>query len=350
MSENNENNAVGTQEQEAYENARTARMRNIYVGIIFIILALVLILCMIFFFNIKKIEIRGVTLYGDEQILVIGGVQNGQNLIRLDTGAVEDRLESALVYIDEAKVEQKFPSTLVITCTEAEKAVDIEDRGSYYVISSSGRVLEQKNPAPTGRIPVIKGFELKSKELGEELESVDSLKTDILSQLLESIMNLGFNKINYIDMTDRSDIRIMYDDRIEIKLGSSVDIEQKLTAMKLVLEQLSDDYEGTFIYNSANSGVSAIPKERGVEMPPDDSDASSQEETEAQQTDAQWQPETETQWQPETEDYLADNNTETWQADDGGWQAETETQWQPETEWQPDNTETQWQAGDAQTW
>ena len=151
MSENNENNAVGTQEQEAYENARTARMRNIYVGIIFIILALVLILCMIFFFNIKKIEIRGVTLYGDEQILVIGGVQNGQNLIRLDTGAVEDRLESALVYIDEAKVEQKFPSTLVITCTEAEKAVDSEEGARRQETGHLGGDLSQYERYPRGR-------------------------------------------------------------------------------------------------------------------------------------------------------------------------------------------------------
>ncbi|MBR2304632.1 MAG: FtsQ-type POTRA domain-containing protein [Ruminococcus sp.] len=346
FNENNSTDTVNDAELKAYvEELKTARMRNLYIGSIFIVLAIILIACLVFFFNIETIQIEGVTLYGDEQIQIVGGVQSGQNLIRLDTDVVEERLKNNLVYIEDVKVQQKLPSTLVITCTEAEKAVDIEDGDSYYVISSSGRVLEQ-SAKPTGRIPVIKGFELKSKTPGEELASKDSLKTDILSQLLTGIQDNHYKRITNIDMSDRSDIKILYDERIEIRLGSSVDIESKLTQIKAVIDRQREDYEGTVIYNSIESGISAIPKEKNTPVIADTADENSsaaEDDTSQAQTDTQ-------------EEFPADNNTDGWQ-DENNWQTDDGTAqndgWQDGTAdntWQDNTTDNTWQDNGGDTW
>lgn len=346
FNENNSTDTVNDAELKAYvEDLKTARMRNLYIGSIFIVLAIILIACLVFFFNIETIQIEGVTLYGDEQIQIVGGVQSGQNLIRLDTDVVEERLKNNLVYIEDVKVQQKLPSTLVITCTEAEKAVDIEDNGSYYVVSSSGRVLEQ-SAQPTGKIPVIKGFELKSKTPGEELASKDSLKTDILSQLLAGIQDNHYKRITNIDMSDRSDIKILYDERIEIRLGSSVDIESKLTQIKAVIDRQREDYEGTVIYNSIESGISAIPKEKNTPVFDDTADensSSAEDDTSQAQTDTQ-------------EEFPADNNTDGWQ-DENNWQTDEGTAqndgWQDGTAdntWQDNTTDNTWQDNGGDTW
>ena len=346
FNENNSTDTVNDAELKAYvEELKTARMRNLYIGSIFIVLAIILIACLVFFFNIETIQIEGVTLYGDEQIQIVGGVQSGQNLIRLDTDVVEERLKNNLVYIEDVKVQQKLPSTLVITCTEAEKAVDIEDNGSYYVVSSSGRVLEQ-SAKPTGKIPVIKGFELKSKTPGEELASKDSLKTDILSQLLAGIQDNHYKRITNIDMSDRSDIKILYDERIEIRLGSSVDIESKLTQIKAVIDRQREDYEGTVIYNSIESGISAIPKEKNTPVIADTADensSSAEDDTSQAQTDTQ-------------EEFPADNNTDGWQ-DENNWQTDDGTAqndgWQDGTAdntWQDNTTDNTWQDNGGDTW
>ncbi len=346
FNENNSTDTVNDAELKAYvEELKTARMRNLYIGSIFIVLAIILIACLVFFFNIETIQIEGVTLYGDEQIQIVGGVQSGQNLIRLDTDVVEERLKNNLVYIEDVKVQQKLPSTLVITCTEAEKAVDIEENGSYYVVSSSGRVLEQC-AKPTGRIPVIKGFELKSKTPGEELASKDSLKTDILSQLLAGIQDNHYKRITNIDMSDRSDIKILYDERIEIRLGSSVDIESKLTQIKAVIDRQREDYEGTIIYNSIESGISAIPKEKNTPVIADTADensSSAEDDTSQAQTDTQ-------------EEFPADNNTDGWQ-DENNWQTDEGTAqndgWQDGTAdntWQDNTTDNTWQDNGGDTW
>ncbi len=346
FNENNSTDTVNDAELKAYvEELKTARMRNLYIGSIFIVLAIILIACLVFFFNIETIQIEGVTLYGDEQIQIVGGVQSGQNLIRLDTDVVEERLKNNLVYIEDVKVQQKLPSTLVITCTEAEKAVDIEDNGSYYVVSSSGRVLEQ-SAKPTGKIPVIKGFELKSKTPGEELASKDSLKTDILSQLLAGIQDNHYKRITNIDMSDRSDIKILYDERIEIRLGSSVDIESKLTQIKAVIDRQREDYEGTIIYNSIESGISAIPKEKNtpvIDDTADENSSSAEDDTSQAQTDTQ-------------EEFPADNNTDGWQ-DENNWQTDDGTAqndgWQDGTAdntWQDNTTDNTWQDNGGDTW
>lgn len=171
---------------------QTVNMRNVYVASFFAAAALLLVLSMFLFFNVSEIKIEGVTLYEQDQILGVGGVSTGQNLVRTNTDIVEKRLKDTLVYLDDVKVTKKFPSTLVITCTEAEKAADIEYKNSYYVLSASGKILETKNPAPTGDIPVVKGFELKSLSQGDKLASEDSFKADILKELLNELHDLKF--------------------------------------------------------------------------------------------------------------------------------------------------------------
>ena len=257
--------------QQPAARRQTVNMRNVYVAGFFAAAALLLVLSMFLFFNVSEIKIEGVTLYEQDQILVVGGVSTGQNLVRTNTDIVEKRLKDTLVYLDDVKVTKKFPSTLVITCTEAEKAADIEYKNSYYVLSASGKILETKNPAPTGDIPVVKGFELKSLSQGDKLASEDSFKADILEELLDDLHELKFKNIDSIDLTTRSDIKLMYDGRLEIKLGSSVDMEYKLTYLKAVIdESITDDYEGTLIYNGADSGISAIPKSQDESSKPDD--------------------------------------------------------------------------------
>lgn len=248
---------------------------------------IMMILCLTLLFRIDTIKIEGVTLYREDQIISVGGVEKQMNLVRTDTGKIADRLLDNLVYIDDVKVTKKYPSTVVISCKEAVKAADIEYGGAYYVLSSSGRILEEKNPKPTGDIPIVTGFDLKSLKIGEKLESKDSFKAEILNDLLSQMSEKGYENIVSIDMTTRADITVNYDNRIDIKLGSSADMEYKISYFKAIIDTLTSDYEGTLIYNGAKGGFSAIPKDKEIEIPVA-SDSSSAEDSSAVSADVQW--------------------------------------------------------------
>ena len=51
---------------------------------------------------------RGVTLYTNEQILVVGGVSGEGNLMRTDTDVIAERLKKYLVYVEDVSVKEKI--------------------------------------------------------------------------------------------------------------------------------------------------------------------------------------------------------------------------------------------------
>lgn len=242
---------------------RRSNMKGYYALAMMFVALIVLFLCLTVFFRTSDIKVEGVTLYRYDQIINVGGVSTGANLMRMDTDTIEQRILDNLVYIDEVTVKKQYPSTVVISCKEAKKSADIKDGKKYYVVSDSGKILEAETDKHTKGLPIIIGFEIKSKNQGDKLESNDAFKADILEELLKCLDEQDFDKVTKIDLTSRSDIKLFYDGRIEIDMGSSVDIDYKLSYFKAVIDKsLTKDYEGVLIYNGVDSGISAIPKDK----------------------------------------------------------------------------------------
>lgn len=248
-----------------------------YCAIAFVFVALiVLVLCLTVFFKVKNVEINGVSLYRNDQILGVGGIINDENLVRTDTKLIRQRLEQHLVYIESAKVTKKYPSTIIVDITEAEKAADVIADDKFCVVSKTGRVLEMGNAAATGGIPVIRGFELSSKKPGEHMQSSDPSKLKIYNDMIKILDSIGMKKITEIDLSSRSGITILYDGRITLELGSSVDLDYKLNYFKSVIDsKLTDEFRGRLVYNGADSGISAIPEGAGIKDDDSKDDTSS---------------------------------------------------------------------------
>lgn len=246
------------------------------------------------FFNLSPtgLSINGTTLYAPEQIQLVGGLAPGQNLIRLNTDFVEKRLKENLVYVDEVEVIKDYPESLIINIKEAKPKAQIEYEGGYCTVSSSGRLLEIGESERNKKLPLISGFELvgeadealmsndgsepedgelqamvyKPVTAGIDAMSADDQKSVIIKQLFDELDRLGFKKIARIDIADRTDIKLVYDGRIVIELGSSVDLDIKLGYIQAVLEKLPDGYEGILRYNGIERGISAIPKKTEVQQ------------------------------------------------------------------------------------
>ena len=280
---------------------------NLYLTIAAAVLAAIgSLLSVNVFFNLSPtgLTINGATLYEPVQIQMVGGLLPGQNLIRLNTEFVEKRLRENLVYVDEVEVIKDYPDGLVINIKEARAKAQIEYGGGYCTVSSAGRVLEVGQSERNKKLPLISGFDLVGPEdehaydnaddslsdeerpkvylpvlAGMQAESSDPQKGVIITQIFSEIDRLSFKKIAKIDIADRTDIKLIYDGRIIIELGSSVDLDIKLAYMQAVIEKLPEGYEGTLRYNGIDRGISAIPKKAEVPKSastsrPDDSSSS----------------------------------------------------------------------------
>lgn len=267
-----------------HRKKRRNNMSGYYALAIIFSSVIILILCMTCFFNYtaQNVKINGVTLYTNEQILVIGGVSERANLVRTDTDIIEKRLTENLVYIDDVTVKKKYPSGLEINVTEAKKAADIEYNGKYYVLSKSGKILEAANDKRSKGIMLIKGVDLKSVTPGDQLEATDVMKTKIITNFVQLTDELKFEKIKEVDLSDRTNITFNYDGRIKVYIGSSVDMDYKLKYIKAVIDdRLTDNYRGTLRYNGVNSGISAIPESQDSTA---DKKADKQSESKAEQS------------------------------------------------------------------
>ena len=325
---------------------RKLDLRALYAAAAVIAVVVILILCMTVFFNVSEVEVKGVSLYTNDQIVNIGGIYEDMNLLRTDVKRAEKRLTDNLVYIDEVKVSKAYPSTVVIDCKEAVKAADIEYDGKYYVLSTSGRILEADNPQPTGGIPVITGFrfylaqdlidngeELTDEQIfayrapGAPLKSEDKYSDKIICDLLAELAKQGYSNVRSIDITSRANIIMNIDDRLDVKLGSSADIEYKLSYFKAVMGKLVKDYEGTLIYNGSENGVSAIPRDKYLGKPnfgkdPEKHDESEVDEDDWQNTDTDAEPADVTIDDSSSQDengWSDDNNGNGQGWDNGGW-------------------------------
>ncbi|MCD7727007.1 MAG: FtsQ-type POTRA domain-containing protein [Ruminococcus sp.] len=256
--------------------SRKKRRRNmsLYYVLIVIFVALAMIfLSFTYFFRIKTITVSGNTLYTTEQVIEQSGVNIDDNLFRTNTTTVENRISSAFPYFESVEVTRALASTIEITVVEATPAVSIKyNDNEFMVVSTKGRILETGLSSPKDGTAAVYGMTMTETNQGSDYEDEDSIKKTVLDEIISEREKLGLDKITTIGLSERTDIRIIYNDTIKIKLGSSQDIPFKLSYIKSVIDKVGEDYSGTLIYHNADSGVSAIP------------DTAAEEETEIEET------------------------------------------------------------------
>ncbi len=238
---------------------------SLYYLMLFVVSVIILyILSRTVFFKVENYEISGNSRYSESEILAAAGLGDSENLYNIDLSATAQRIKKALIYIDDVTVSRELPGTIVIEITEAEEFACCQYEGNRYaVISRSGRYLSTEQAEPNEELLQIYGLDLIDVSLGDEFTSSDDNKKTIIMNLLDVIDEICPDKIDYIDITDRTDIIMSYDNgRIEIDFGSSLDYEYKMRYLITIIEaNLDEDATGKLIYISSSSGVSFIPTE-----------------------------------------------------------------------------------------
>ncbi len=242
---------------------RRRRRRNMslyYLMMLLFVLLVVFILSRTVLFNIQEFSMSGNKRYTDNQILSAGGLELGDNMYSINIDKTESRIKEALIYVDDIKLSRKLPNSLIVEVTEAEEFACCEYEGNRYaVISQGGRYLQTEQPNKREDLVMLLGLDLTGVSLGETLKSTDEDKLNIVFDLFEAIAKTCPGKINYIDITDRTNIRMGYDHRIDIDFGSSLDYEYKLRYISTIItEKLREDERGKIIYHSSAAGASFI--------------------------------------------------------------------------------------------
>ncbi len=239
---------VKTNVKRNESSKRTRRRRRnmpLYVFLVFLlVLAIGVTLSITLFFNISTITVKGESDYSNDDIIKVSGIQQGDNLVRLDASGAEKRILASMIYIEDADIKKKYPDGIEINVVKSRIAACVSCESGFLLISAKGRILDKVDSAESSLMR-IDGFEPASENLGTDLSSSDEQKDGIVKELLESIFSKENQRVTSVDMTDKYDIKINYEDRIVFEMGNSNDIAYKLDLADTVLNEMDDSKTGT---------------------------------------------------------------------------------------------------------
>lgn len=217
----------------SFHRRRKKRSGALNVLVVSAIAAVIVIVCVSVFFNIKRIEIEGEHPYSEEEIRKKCTFASGNNILFIDTEGVEKRIEKELPYIAECSVERKIPSVVVISVTQAEPigVVAMTD-SKWSVVSDAGKILETVTNA--------KGADAKGVRTETKYTSVYDFAQEKKLPVLEEM-----------DLRNRVEDGFITDDQIiehlqvfKLIKDSFRDVNMALTSVKYGQRGYEGSYEG----------------------------------------------------------------------------------------------------------
>lgn len=210
----------------AARRGRDRRRRGRF-GFLYKLLSVLLILgavaagCIVFF-RVDSITVSGSTVYSDEEIIAAAGVEQGDNLFLVNKLMVGRRIVSQLPYISKVNTRRVLPDGLAITVTQCVSAGVLEDEnGSWWVLDTEGKLLEQGGAELKQRGPVITGLTPLLPAAGEKLAvSVEqSVKLEALREILTALERRELlEKVQSIDLTGEAEIHMGYEERLDVRM------------------------------------------------------------------------------------------------------------------------------------
>lgn len=106
---------------------------------------------------IRSVEVAGHDRATIEEIAPLTGLSAGTNMLTIDAGAIEERVESH-PWISRAAVRRRPPDTVSVAVREWEPAA-LAAFGALYLVNANGEIFKQVAPADPVDMPVITGVD-----------------------------------------------------------------------------------------------------------------------------------------------------------------------------------------------
>ncbi len=184
-----------------------------------LLIAIVLtVLSLTVFFKASHVKVVGTTRYETKQIVTAADISSSQNMILLSESKVEERITKTLPYIGRVNVKKNLlTSTVTIEVFETEPFAAVLYNNEYLLIDSSGKFLEKTTVPTCCKIYVEK---IEAAELGKMISFGEQDELSILIKLAQTFEKLSIKDITAIDISNSSDVRLLYKDMQIWKLGT----------------------------------------------------------------------------------------------------------------------------------
>lgn len=230
---------------------------------------LALVLGMSIFFKVEVIEVSGAEVYTEWAVAQASGIEVGDRLLTFSRPRATGKIYAELPYVNHVRYGIKLPNTVIIDIDEVDVVYAIESSdGTYYLMSSQGKIVEQTTGGNADNYTKIKGVTLAEPVIGQQARAAEEIvpteegtvptaemepialvtNATRLATALTILQSLERNGIvgeaSMVDVSDLDHMRLDYGTRFEVNLGGTNNIDFKIAAMRDTINQLAEYQTG----------------------------------------------------------------------------------------------------------
>jgi len=227
-----------------YEKRVKTVMRNRKILAGFVAVVVIACVCVLLsitvLFNVSSIKVANKSKkYSEKDIISASGLDIGDNMIRTNFDDAENRIETMLPYILTAEIKKSISGAVTITVKDNTPSMIFEVKNGYAIADADGKVLEilAEKPEETNLMVLTTSQELSANP-GQYIGFADEKEAKLYETICNSLKKVGLYKhITALDLSSPLNIKIVYQNRLRIKIGDTSDIDSKLTAAAKTIEE-----------------------------------------------------------------------------------------------------------------
>ena len=199
------------------------------------------------FFKVETIVVTGTARYTEAELLDVIPVKQGDNLFLLNKFSIAESIMESLPYVEEVRVNRKLPDTLLIEVAECQAAAVVMYNGAGWLISSTGKIVEEVPAADAKVYPAVQGCTAVEPVMGEQLKLERESDLTELLRLLSALEKAGtLDQLQSVQLGDMSTLSLTYGGRFTVELPRGGDYDRKMEKLPRYIERLESNETGTF--------------------------------------------------------------------------------------------------------
>ena len=195
--------------------------------------------------GVTAIAVEGNTRYDEDAVIAVSGIKKGQSVFSVDRRKAANKLKKEFYFFEEVTVKIDLARRVTIRVTEAEVMGAVYAEGQWVLVSHKGIGL-QASPVTTER-PLrqlyIKGAGVLTAELGKPV--LDEESSEIVAEIFEAAKAVQLDNLTLVDIENRNDIRLNWNNQITILLGNSSNLRHEIAVAASALPVIFDKHGKT---------------------------------------------------------------------------------------------------------
>lgn len=182
---------------------------------------------------IGQIQVTGDSQLTSEDVVHIGDLGYPVNILRVRTGALEERLQKD-IRVDTAHVSYALPLTLQVDVKERKAMVVVPSQFGFVSLDRHGMVIASSPTIPDTTVPIISGVRLGNTLLGDTIEA-EGIRGAIA--YMEAFSEDTRKQIGEINVGDADKMIAYTVEGLPIHIGDRNNLEEKA---KITTDMLAD--------------------------------------------------------------------------------------------------------------